>query len=97
MRKIIEFKKTLKEHKEELRENYKVKKIGLFGSYIKNEQKKGSDLDVLVEFIHPVSLFKFIDLEEYLQKLLSVKVDLVSKKALKPYIGQYILKEISYI
>lgn len=97
MKKIAELKKTLREHKEELQKNYKVKQIGLFGSYLRDKQKKGSDLDVLVEFIQPISLFKFIDLEPYLQRLLSVKVDLVSQKTLKPYLGQYILKEVSYI
>ena len=87
MKKIEEIKAKLKEHKEELREKFKVKEIGVFGSYVRGEQKKrGSDIDILVEFKEPVSLLKFMDLEEYLSKLLGLKVDLISKKALKPKI-----------
>jgi hypothetical protein len=98
MRKIEEIKTVLVEHKEELRERFKVKEIGVFGSYVRGEQKeKGSDVDILVEFEEPIGLFEFMDLEEYLSKLLGMKVDLVSKKALKPKIGEYILKEVVYI
>jgi predicted nucleotidyltransferase len=54
-------------------------------------------VDVLVEFEEPVGLFEFMDLEMYLSDLLGVKVDLVSKKALKPHIGERILKEVILI
>ena len=94
---LEEIKKILKENEAVLREKFKVKKIGIFGSYVKGEQKKGSDLDILVEFEEPVSLFEFMDLEEYLMNILGVKVDLVSKKALKPRIGKCILEEVIYI
>ena len=98
MKKIEEIKAKLKEHKEELREKFKVKEIGVFGSYVRGEQKKrGSDIDILVEFKEPVSLLKFMDLEEYLSRLLGLKVDLISKKALKPKIGEHILKEVVYV
>ena len=98
MKKIEEIKEILTKHKEELRERFKVKEIGVFGSYVKGKQKKkGSDIDILVEFEEPIGLFKFIDLEEYLSNLLGVKVDLVSKKALKPRIGEHILREVIYI
>ena len=81
----------------ELEEKYKVKEIGVFGSYVRGEQKKRSDIDILVEFKEPIGLFEFMDLEEFLKNLLGVKVDLVSKKALKPIIGKYILRETVYI
>ena len=71
-----------------------MKTIGVFGSYVRGEQKRQSDVDVLVEFEEPVGLFEFMDLEMYLTDLLGVKVDLVSKKALKPHIGERILKEV---
>ena len=90
-------KEILKQNKEELKDKYKIKKIGVFGSYVRGEEKKRSDIDILVEFSEPVGLFEFMDMEEYLEKLLGVKVDLVSKKALKPRIGQHILKEVVYI
>jgi predicted nucleotidyltransferase len=96
--KMEEIKEILKKHKEELREKFKVKEIGIFGSYVRGEQKKrGSDIDILVDFEEPIGFFKFMDLEEYLSNLLGTKVDLISKKALKPRIGKYILKEVIYI
>lgn len=97
MKALQEVRNILAEHKEELREKYKVKEIGIFGSFIKRKQGKRSDVDILVEFEEPIGLFKFMDLEEYLGKLLGTKVDLVSKGALKPRIGEYILKEVVYL
>jgi len=84
----------LRENKPVLEEKYKVKTLGIFGSYVRGEQKEGSDLDILVEFQEPVGLFKFMELEEFLGKNTGVKVDLVSRKALKPRIGKYILEEV---
>ncbi len=84
----------LKTLKPELRARYKVKEIGLFGSIIRGEQKETSDIDILVEFDQPIGFFKFLELEEYLSTQLGRKVDLVSKKALKPRIGSAILKEV---
>jgi len=97
MKRVDEIKETLKKHKGELRERFRVKEIGVFGSYVKGEQKKVSDIDILVEFEEPIGLFDFMDLEENLSTLLGTKVDLVSKKALKPRIGEHILKEVIYV
>ena len=58
------------------------------------KQKDISDIDILVEFYEPIGFFAFLDLEEYLTGLFNTKVDLVSKKALKPRIGKYILQEM---
>lgn len=94
----IEFiKQVLKENLNLLREKYSVKSIGIFGSYLRGEQKQRSDLDVLVEFEKPIGLFKFLELEEYLGSLLKIKVDLVSRKALKPRIGKRILEETVFL
>lgn len=96
---VDEIKRLLKKHESELKEKYGVKKIGVFGSYVRGEQKKDSDIDILVEF-YPhaeMDLIKFVELEEYLSDLLGVKVDLVMKSALKPRIGKRILKEVVYI
>ncbi len=84
----------LRENKPFLEEKYKVKTLGVFGSYVRGEQKKSSDLDILVEFAEPVGLFEYMELEEFLEKNTGVKVDLVSKKALKPRIGKHILEEV---
>ncbi len=80
-----------------LKEKFRVKKIGIFGSYLRGEQKKSSDIDILVEFHEEPSLFEFIRLERYLKNILKIKVDLVMKNSLKPYIGKHILDEVIYI
>jgi len=87
-------KRILRQHLPELREHYSVKSLGVFGSYVKGEQKKRSDLDLLVEFEQAPSLFEYVTLENYLSDLAGIKVDLVMKKTLKPYIGQRILAEV---
>lgn len=89
--KIVERLRTLKP---ELAVRYNVKEIGLFGSFVRGEQSATSDIDLLVEFEEPIGLFKFLELEEHLTAHLGRKVDLVSRKALKPRIGRYILKEV---
>jgi predicted nucleotidyltransferase len=94
MRDVDRVREILARNRGELRRRFKVKDIGVFGSYVRGEQKKKSDVDVLVEFEEPVGFFEFIALEDYLAGLLGVKVDLVSRKALKPRIGERILKEV---
>ncbi len=78
----------------ELTSNYGVQSLGLFGSFIRGEQKGRSDLDLLVDFGRVPTLFQFIRLEKDLKKKLGLKVDLVMKSALKPKIGQQILREV---
>lgn len=80
-----------------LAREYRVKTLGLFGSYVRHEQTPQSDLDVLVEFNELPSLFEFIRLENELSDLLGVQVDLVMKDALKPVIGQRILREVEAV
>ncbi len=88
-------KRILRKDLPEIRARYKVKSLGLFGSYIRGEQRKHSDLDILVEFDDPnLSLIKFIEMENHLTDLLGVKVDLVEKSGLKPRIGERILQEV---
>ena len=84
-------------NKRELADKYKVSAIGLFGSIVRGEQCKASDLDILVEFVQPIGLLKFVALERHLSQLLDVKVDLVMKSSLKPRIGKRILQEVMYI
>ena len=88
------FMEVLRQHLPELREKYSVSYIGIFGSYIRGEQTKDSDLDILVQFEKTPGLLKYIELENYLSDLLGVKVDLVMKSALKPNIGKRILNEV---
>ncbi len=98
MRNLEEIKKMLNEHEKILKIKYKTRQIGIFGSYVREEEKeRKSDLDILVEFDNGITLLKFIEMENYLSDLLGIKVDLVMKKALKPRIGKNILKEVLYI
>jgi predicted nucleotidyltransferase len=92
-----EIREMLETHKKELNREYHVKGIGIFGSYLRGEQRETSDVDILVEFDRPVGLIEFVRLKNYLSDLLGVKVDLVMKKALKPRIGQRILSEVLYV
>lgn len=94
---LDEIKKILTDYKSVLAAKYNVSTIGIFGSYVRDEQAASSDLDILVDFSAPVSLFEFIDLEEELSQLLRVSVDLVSRNALKPYIGKRILDEVQIV
>ena len=96
MKTLGEIKGALAKQKDDLRQKYKVREIGIFGSYVRGEQKKRSDVDVLVEFEESadLSLLDFIRLENYLGKVLGVKVDLVEKHMLKPRIGKHILEEV---
>lgn len=77
-----------------LAERYGVEKLEVFGSYVRDKQKRDSDLDILVTFRKTPSLLTFIAIENYLSDLLGVKVDLVMKDSLKPNIGRQILREV---
>jgi predicted nucleotidyltransferase len=90
LEKILE---TLRGQIPMLAERYNVEKLEIFGSYVRSEQKKDSDLDVLITFREDPSLLTYIAIENYLSDLLGIKVDLVMKDSLKPKIGQQILRE----
>jgi predicted nucleotidyltransferase len=97
MKRVEEIKKILQDHKANLKDEYGVIEIGIFGSYTKGSQRKTSDVDILVEFEKAIDLFTFVQLKNHLSDLLGVNVDLVLKKALKPKIGERILSETVYI
>ena len=87
---------TLKRLKEDLNTNFRVKTIGLFGSYVKNEQKNTSDIDLLVEFEEDADLFHLVGLSRYLEEVFKSKVDVISKPAIKEELKQRILEEVIY-
>ncbi len=76
-----------------LAEKYSVKSLETFGSYTRGQQRKESDLDILVEFYETIDLFMYMELEEFLSEALGIKVDLVMKDTLKLRIKEKILKE----
>ncbi len=92
---LARVRRILRRHLPEMQTRYHVKSLRLFVSFVRGEQRKRSDLDVLVAFGDPnLSLIKFIEIENYLTDLLGVKVDLVEKSGLKPRIGEQILKRV---
>lgn len=88
----------LKENNRILKERFKVKSIGVFGSVTRGEQKETSDVDVIVEFSEPVG-WEIVDLKEFLEELLEVEVDIVTKNAAmrKPLLWESIREEIVYV
>ena len=76
-----------------------MREIGIFGSFVRGEQKKRSDIDILVEFADKdiPGLLKLSEMERYLQRLLRKKVDLVIKSGIRPELKKDILKEVVYI
>jgi predicted nucleotidyltransferase len=87
----------IRSSKPEMESHYGVQRLGLFGSYVKENQRKKSDIDILVSFNRDIDLFDFLDLREYLESRLHAKVDLVMESALKPAIGKRILSEVEYV
>ncbi|MDI6757981.1 MAG: nucleotidyltransferase family protein [Endomicrobiia bacterium] len=98
MKTLEEIKNTINANRRKLESEYKVKTLGIFGSYIRAKQDSKSDLDLLVEFeVESIGGFRYIQLEDYLSEILDVKVDLVMKSALRPAIGKHILREVAYL
>lgn len=90
-----EIRQTIHQYLPELAQRYGVVSLGIFGSYVRNEQTPASDIDLLVEIDNPsLTLLEFIELRDRLADLLGIEVDLVEKETLKPAIGQQILSEV---
>ena len=87
---------TLKKLKTEIKTKYKVRNLGLFGSYVNEEQKETSDIDILAEFEEDADLFHYIGLSLFLEEYFNKKVDIVSKAAIKEEFREDILKEVIY-
>ena len=96
MKSIQEIIKIMKEHKEELKKKYKIKKIKIFGSYARGEQKERSDIDIIVDFEETLTLIELIRLEEEIERILGIKVDLLTEESISPFIKPYI-KEVVVI
>lgn len=87
----------LKEQKTFLEKKFKIKEIGIFGSYVREDQNKESDIDILVNYKDDsIDIFDFLELKEYLSNLMGTEVDLVMKEGLKPVIGKNILGQVLY-
>ena len=97
MKSFEEIKEILSKSKPMVQEKYKVKELGIFGSYVRGEQNESSDVDILIAFEKAPSLLKFIELENYLSETIGIQVDLVIKQVLKPRIGENILAGVIYL
>ena len=86
----------LREELPHLKEEFRVIRIGLFGSYANGEAREDSDIDLLVELDPPVGLFKFVALEDYLSERLGTRVDLVTPDSLKPVMRSDVLEGTVY-
>lgn len=89
--------KVLDNLKDELKERYKVEKIGLFGSYVNGDQKISSDIDVLVKFNDGADLLDFVGLGQFLEEKLDLKVDVVPENALRSELRDSVLKQVAYV
>jgi uncharacterized protein len=83
--------------KRSLLKTYRITRLGIFGSYARNQQTESSDLDVLVDYENAPTLFQLIELRDYLSDLFSMKVDLVTKNGLKARIREKVLAEVIYL
>jgi uncharacterized protein len=94
---LNDIKRILSAYKGNLREKYKIKELGVFGSYVRGEQNENSDLDILVSFYEIPSLIKFIEIENYLSDELNIKTDLVRKESIREELKNQILNEAIFI
>ncbi len=88
--------KILKESKSVLNEKYKIKEVGLFGSYLRGEQKELSDIDILVDFNEGADLFDLVGVSLFLEEKLNYKIDVVPKNALREELRENILRAVVF-
>lgn len=96
MKNLAQIQVVLSSRKGEIFQRYHVKNMAIFGSYARNEQKKTSDLDILVEFKSPIGV-EFIDLANYLESILKLRVDLVSRNGIKAKYYKEIKSDLKYV
>jgi uncharacterized protein len=96
MKTLAELIELLNEQAPYLAEEYGIQIIGVFGSYVRDEQHPESDLDILIEIDRPpkISLIGLVELENYLSEVLGVQVDVAIRKNLKKRIGERIMDEV---
>jgi predicted nucleotidyltransferase len=95
---IEEVKNKLFKQKTDIQKRFHVKKIGVFGSFVRNTQTKKSDIDILVEFERGhKDFFNYMRLKYYLEAVIGINVDLVMKEAVKPRLRERIFNEVIYV
>ena len=94
MKTLEDIKKVLRKNKERISREFKAEVIGIFGSYVRGEQKKGSDVDILVRFKEGATIFDLVGLIDFLEETLKMRVDIVSERAIRHELKEEILKEV---
>jgi len=94
MKNIKEIIALLHEAKPEWVRRFGVKRLSVFGSYVTGDQREDSDVDILVE-VHPSIGLRFVDLAEEIEAVLGIQAEVVSRRAIKPRIGEVIEKELN--
>lgn len=90
-------KQIVKANQSDLARHYFVRRLGVFGSVVRGTQHAQSDIDMLVEFTQPVSMFQFLALEDKLTELLGKRIDLATPNALKSAVRDDVLGETVYV
>ncbi len=88
---------TLSQLKDAIRQEYRAEILGVFGSYVRGEQRPDSDLDVLVRFLPGATLFDLVGLADFLEENLGLRVDVVSIDTVREEIKESLLKEVVYL
>ena len=94
---LEEIKEVIEQHRPELKSQFHVDKIGVFGSYARGTQKKRADIDFLVSFDKPISYFTLGGLYEYLKEIMGTDVDVVPREDLRPEFSDSVMKDVAYI
>ena len=94
MKDLDRIREILKENEDVIAREFKAEIVGIFGSYARGEQKKESDVDIVVRFREGASLFDLVGLADFLEEKLGIKVDVVSERAIRPELKDHILKDL---
>jgi len=97
MKTCQEITEILVKNRKKIKNKYKVRKMGIFGSYVRGEQGEDRDLKILVEFEIPVSLLKLVNFENFLKDITGVNVNVVPESDIRPELRENILSEVHYI
>jgi len=93
MKTLEEIRAIIRQHRDVLAERYGVAIVGVFGSYVRGEQKGQSDIDLLVDILHPISLLELVGAEIYISEILGTKVDLIPKRDVREELRETIFAE----
>jgi len=94
---LEEIKEVIERHRPELKSQFHVEKIGVFGSYARGDQKRRSDIDFLVTFDESISIFTLGGLYEYLKEIMGTNIDVVPIEDLRPEFSDGVMKDVVYI